>query len=250
MSRRRFYALPEDITPTLVTLSPEETHHLVRVIRAKPGDEAYVFDGFGNEYRCCLIAESGERAHLKIVEPLDNIVESPVDITLGQSLAKGEKFDLIVQKATELGVRRIVPLATRRADVKLEPDQTANRVDRWKRISLEALKQCGRRRLVEITAPMPVSRVLDCAASNGRSLLLVFSEKGGSSIAAALLDREPDSAITLLIGPEGGWSGDELASIDQSGGRAVTLGPRILRTETAALVAITLLQHELGDLSR
>lgn len=250
MSRRRFYASPEDITPTLVTLSLDETHHLVRVIRCKPGDEVFVFDGVGNEYRCSLAAENARGAQLEVIAPLHDIVESPLDLTLGQSLAKGEKFDFIVQKATELGVRRIIPLATRHADVKLEPDQIAGRIERWRRISLEALKQCGRRRLVEITAPMALSQALESAESDSSGLFLVFSEKGGSPIAGALPEPGAIHPITLLIGPEGGWSDDELALIDERGGRAVTLGPRILRTETAALVAITLLQHELGDLSQ
>jgi 16S rRNA (uracil1498-N3)-methyltransferase len=250
MSRRRFYASPEDITPSLVSLSTDETHHLVRVIRSKPGDEVFVFDGSGNEYRCSLVGESAGRARLKVIEPMADIVESPLDLTLGQALAKGEKFDFIVQKATELGVRRIIPIATRHADVKIDQDQIVPRTDRWKRISLEAVKQCGRRHLVEISAPIALSTMLESEKPETRSLLLVFSERGGSSIDATLTNLGDASAITLLIGPEGGWSDDELDLVEARGGRAVTLGPRILRTETAALVAITLIQHALGDLSQ
>jgi 16S rRNA (uracil1498-N3)-methyltransferase len=248
MSRRRFYALPEDINPSLVNLASDETHHLVRVIRSKAGDEVFVFDGCGNEYRCSFVGEKGGRAQLRVIEPLDDIVESPLDLTLAQTLAKGEKFDLIVQKATELGVRRIIPLATRYADVKLDQDQIGSRVDRWKRISLEALKQCGRRRLVEISAPIALSKMFESRGPETRSVL-IFSEKGGSSIAASLEDLGDLSSVTLLIGPEGGWGDDELGLVAECGGKAVTLGPRILRTETAALAAITLVQHALGDLS-
>ena len=246
MSRRRFYAHPDDIAGSLVTLSKEETHHLVHVLRLKPGDEVFVFDGRGNEYGCRLQAESGSRARLEIITPLVDVVESPIRLTLAQALAKNDRFDLIVQKATELGVNRIVPLATEHTDVRLSVDQVDKRLDRWRRISLEALKQCGRRRLVEIAAPMTLEALAEDA---GAEVLLVFSEKSGVPIAAALPDTSLLAGLTALVGPEGGWSDGELTRLEQRGAIAAGLGPRILRTETAAVVAITLLQHLLGDLS-
>jgi len=246
MSRRRFYVQPTDISGSLISLSKEETHHLVHVLRLMPGDEVFVFDGCGNEYRCIVRAESGSRAKLEVVWPLSDVVESPVWLTLAQSLAKSDKFDLIVQKATELGVSRIIPLTTEHADVRVSRDQGNRRLDRWRRISLEALKQCGRRRLVEITQPITVKTLLE---AEDRGSLLVFSEKGGTSIAAALRRAGTRHDLTILIGPEGGWSHAELALLNDRGVTAVSLGPRILRTETAALVAITLVQHSLGDLS-
>ena len=246
MSRRRFYTQPTDISGTLINLSKEETHHLVHVLRLKPADEVFVFDGCGNEYRCSFRAANGSRAELELIEMLGDSVESPVRLTLAQSLAKNDKFDFIVQKATELGVSRIVPLTTEHSDVRLGRDQAAARLDRWRRISLEALKQCGRRRLVEITLPITISRLTE---SEDAGLLLVFSEKGGISIAAALRQAGTPNSVTALIGPEGGWSDAELTLLDGRGATAVGLGPRILRTETAAVVAITLVQHSLGDLS-
>jgi 16S rRNA (uracil1498-N3)-methyltransferase len=246
MSRRRFYAQPIDINGSLVSLSTEETHHLVHVLRLKPGDEVFVFDGCGNEYRCSFRAERRSRAELEVIELLSDAVESPVRLTLAQSLAKSDKFDLIVQKATELGVSRIIPLTTEHANVRLSRDQGDRRLDRWRRVSLGALKQCGRRRLVEIAAPMTVSKLTEAEDSG---FLLVFSEKGGTSINAALRQAGTLTGLTALIGPEGGWSDAELTFLEGRGATAVSLGPRILRTETAAVVAITLIQHWIGDLS-
>lgn len=258
MSRRRFYAPPENITASLVTLSTQETHHLIHVLRMTPGNDAFVFDGCGRELRCTFRRVEGNQAQLEIVDSLFDVVESPIDLTLAQALAKGEKFDFIIQKATELGVNSIVPLITRYADVRLDDQQKLNRVERWRRISLEAAKQCGRRRLVEITEPRRLSHYIaeresthpiPSEASRIQRALL-FTERGGVPVTEALADASRQSEIFAFIGPEGGWSDDELQSLTECGCQAVTLGPRVLRTETAALVALALIQHVMGDISR
>jgi 16S rRNA (uracil1498-N3)-methyltransferase len=257
MSRRRFYASPDEIEGSTVKLSPDETHHLTRVLRLGLGEEVFVFDGSGREYRCSYSALEHGRARLEISEELLDEVEPVVHIMLAQALAKGEKFDFIVQKATELGVSAIVPLATAHADVKLSDERSEKRLDRWRRISLEAMKQCGRRRLVRIAPPVALKDFLgtlqtrDAGASDSRFLrsLLVFSERGGASITEALACVADSSAVVALVGPEGGWSDEELMLLSERGARAVTLGPRVLRAETAAVVAVTLIQHILGDLS-
>lgn len=244
MSRRRFYTAPEDIDAKIALLSSDETHHLARVLRLRADDEAFVFDGCGREYQCRVSAIES-RARLEIIEELSDEVESPACIALAQAMAKGEKFDFIVQKATELGVSRIVPLATDHADVKLREESAAKRLERWRRISMESLKQCGRRRLVEIASPIALEEFL----KSSDSAILAFSERGGQSIKSALADVIDDSSVAALIGPEGGWSDVELNRMEESGCRFVTLGPRVLRTETAAIVALTLIQHAIGDLS-
>lgn len=251
MQRRRFYAAPDAISGSLVNLARDETHHLARVLRLKAGDEAFVFDGGGGEYRCRILAFNNNRAQLEIIETLADETESPIALTLAQSLAKGEKFDFIVQKATELGARRIVPLVTRYADVKLNAEKSAKRLERWQRISLEALKQSGRRALVAITHPLALAAFLESSAQHSSSTptLLVFSERGGLSLTTALAAAVDRQNVIACIGPEGGWSADELELFAARGAQAVTLGPRILRTETAAIAAMTLIQHALGDLS-
>ena len=247
MSRRRFYATPDTIDGSTINLSHDETHHLTRVLRLRPGSEVFVFDGCGKEYRCSFLTVKENRARLEISEALSDEVESSVHVTLAHGLAKGEKFDFIVQKATELGVSNIAPLVTDHADVRLSDEKSEKRLDRWRRISLEALKQCGRRRLVEIEPPVALKDFLN--VDRTRNTALVFSERGGVSIADALSRAVDKTTVTALVGPEGGWSDEELTLLDERQAIAVTLGPRILRTETAAIVALTLIQHVLGDLS-
>lgn len=251
--RRRFYAPPENVNHDLVRLSREETHHLIRVLRLKAGDEAFVFDGCGREYRCSFLRTESSFAKLAIVDVLGDEVESRLNLKLGQALAKGEKFDFIVQKATELGVSSIVPLITDHGDVKLAEARSGKKLERWRRISLEALKQCGRRRLVEIEAPIAVGKFLDGAprgiGGSESNNTLVFSEKGGTVIADAVAGLADESSVTAMIGPEGGWSEDEFSLFVARGVTSVTLGPRVLRTETAAIAAMTLIQYALGDLS-
>jgi 16S rRNA (uracil1498-N3)-methyltransferase len=251
MTRRRFYAPPVEIRDSIIALSAEETHHLTHVLRMAPGDPAFVFDGCGREYRCNFRGVKDDRAQLEVGEMLSDVVESPVEITLAQALAKGEKFDFIVQKVTELGVSRIVPLVTRYADARLDDQQTARRIERWRRISLEAVKQCGRRKLVEITVPRTVREFAGAGGvdSASQQTLLLFSERGGVAITDALAEKSNPHAVVAMVGPEGGWSDDELVLLNEAGSKAVTLGPRVLRTETAAIVALTLIQHAIGDLS-
>ena len=226
---------------------------MIHVLRMTPGDEAFVFDGCGREFRCRFRKVDATQAVLEIKHELSDVVESPINLTLVQALAKGEKFDFIIQKATELGVDAIVPLVTRYADVRLDDEQRPKRVERWRRISLEATKQCGRRRLVEITTPRTLPEfIVDCEVEPASRIqrALLFSEHGGIPLNDALADVTPQTAVCALIGPEGGWSDDELEALKDRGCLAVTLGPRVLRTETAALVALTLIQHTIGDLSR
>jgi 16S rRNA (uracil1498-N3)-methyltransferase len=250
MSRRRFYSPPADIVGSAVTLSAEETHHLIRVLRLTPGDDAFVFDGCGREYRCRFRGVENHLARLDVQDELDDIVESPIRLTLAQALAKGEKFDLIVQKATELGVTSLVPLITRYSEVRTQDQPSARRGERWRRISLEALKQCGRRTLVDISAPRTLDEFLRSDGPVSDRWLLVFNERGGKPIREALAGVSKQHEIAALIGPEGGWSETELELLKQAGSTEVTLGPRILRTETAAIVAVTLILQTAGDLSR
>src|SRR5690349_11963171 len=160
MKLHRFYSGPQSLTDSVLVLPPDESRHLSQVLRLKPGDEALLFDGRGNEYRCKVLDTGKQGAKVEVLERTDHSLESPLSLTLGQALAKGDKFDLIVQKATELGVTAIVPLITERADVRLTSEQAERRVERWRRISLESLKQCGRSKLVEISAPASLADFL------------------------------------------------------------------------------------------
>jgi len=265
MQRRRFYAAPDEIGESFINLSRDESHHLARVLRLRDGDEAFAFDGCGREYRCRVSRVDAQAARLEIIEALADAVESPVDLTLAQALAKCEKFDLVVQKAAELGVRRVIPLVTEHGDVRLNDERAEKRAERWRRIALEALKQSGGRRLLDIRPPAALADFIAAITPDEEAAtqpapaahaqaamppaLLVFSERGGMAISQALSEFSHTRRVVAAVGPEGGWSDGELGLFESRGARMVTLCPRILRTETAALVAVTLIQHRLGDLS-
>ena len=239
MSRRRFFAPPSafNFTKRTVTLAVEEARHLREVLRLKPGDEVSVFDGAGKEFRARVVQARRELAELELDEEIATArPESQLKITLAVALLKGEKFDLVVQKATELGVNKILPLITRYADIKLRDESDASkRVTRWQRIALEAAKQCGRTVVPEVSLPVTFGATL-------KSDCVLFSERGGQKL------RPIENPITAIIGSEGGWSDEELDQARAAGTQIVTLGGRILRAETAAIVAAALLQHRFGDL--
>jgi 16S rRNA (uracil1498-N3)-methyltransferase len=253
MTRRRFYAPPAAFAPDAQTvlLSVGEARHARGVLRLQPGDEVYVFDGAGKEFRCEVREFDRDGAALDVIEEVEPAhPESPLNLTLAIALLKGEKFDLVVQKATELGASRIVPVVTSRADVRIRNDEDAKRkVTRWQRIALEAAKQCGRARLMEIAEPVRFKDLIDRPAAEGE-LRLMFAERNGTSFAKAARNPPPDSVkVFALIGPEGGWADEEIELARAGAFEIVTLGGRTLRAETAAVAIVSLLQHRFGDLA-
>jgi len=240
---RRFYAPVSAISANKIKLDAEETHHLRDVLRLTKGDQIHVFDGAGTEYRCKIISVERSSATVEIIDKESKTVESQIDITLCQALAKGEKFDLIVQKVTELGVRTIIPMLTAHSEVKPNAESAERRLTRWRRIALEAVKQSERTRLVDIRPPLSLVDALKIEAD----VKYFFAERGSKPIA-----EETDSVkqtLAIFIGPEGGWSQEEEAVAREHGCDIVTIGPRILRTETAAVAAVALIQYLFGDLS-
>ena len=248
MTRRRFHALPSafNFETKTVTLAADEARHLRDVLRLKTNDEVYVFDGAGREFRCTVADTRRDSAILRIdseVEPAKP--ESHLLLILCVALLKGEKFDLVVQKATELGARQIIPLITRYADIHLRDEADAGkRVARWQRIALEAAKQSGRAFVPEVGAPASFASFLQ--GTKDADVCLMFSERGGGGL-EVLADRAPRS-VTALVGSEGGWSDEEIEQARSENFQVVTLGGRILRAETAAITVTALLQHLFGDL--
>lgn len=253
MSRRRFYAPPSAFSTDAlsVRLEAEEVRHLRDVLRLKRGDEAFVFDGEGREYRC-LVSECRRDGVLLDIseEVLAARPESSLHLTLGVALLKSEKFDLVVQKTTELGVDKIVPVMTRFADVRLkEGTEGVKRVMRWKRIALEAAKQSGRARVPEISQPIAFTSLIESASSKDEEPRIIFSEREGRGLLETVRQWPARPlAITALVGPEGGWADEELAQANLSGWSTITLGGRTLRAETAAIAVAALLEHLFGDL--
>lgn len=226
-------------------LDGDESHHLARVLRLREGATVFAFDGEGNEWEGQIASLGKHETALAIVRQLTDVVESPLRLTLAQALVKGDKFDLVVQKTTELGVTRIVPLLTDHSEIRRVEERAEQRLQRWRRISLEALKQCGRRRLVEIAEPVSFA---DFCASAFASHNLIFSERGGRGLREVASGLQQVTQLSVSVASEGGWSEGELQSAESNGFLAVHLGARVLRTETAAIVAVALAQHLFGDL--
>jgi 16S rRNA (uracil1498-N3)-methyltransferase len=168
-------------------------------------------------------------------------------LPLAQGVSRGERMDLVVQKATELGVTRIVPVLTERSVVRLTAQQSDRKVNHWRAITIAACEQCGRNRLPELAAPVTLAQLLGTVGGSGMAsgIRLLLSPEGSATLAGL---KRPVAAATVLIGPEGGLSDEEERAAVAAGFTAVRLGPRVLRTETAAIAALALLQRELGDL--
>ncbi len=241
MQRHRFFAPPDQINDSLITLDADESHHLSRVLRLSSGATIFAFDGLGNEYQCEVTEVAKKSVSLAIIEPVSDPVESPLNLTLGQAILQNDKFDLIVQKATELGVTRIVPLVTEFCEFR-KIAGNEQRLLRWKKIALEATKQCGRRILTEIAEPQTL---IDFCQLQQSSLRLIFSEQGGGK----LRSLTEANSISVVVGPKGGWSQAELSIATENDFTAIYLGNRILKAETAAITATALLQLQFGDLS-
>lgn len=253
MSRRRFYAPPFAFSSDLnsVTLQVEEARYLRDVLRLRTGDRVHVFDGAGKEFDCSIEESRKDTARMKVLaEVAPARPESPLYLTLAVALLKSDKFDLVVQKATELGVARVVPVATKLADIRLRDDSDANkRVMRWQRIALEASKQSGRAVVPEVTPPISFAELVQIKDHAGQRKLM-FSEREGRSLLEVKDNLNPtQQPVSALVGPEGGWTDEEISLARDNNWSVVTLGGRTLRAETAAITVTALLQHLYGDLS-
>ena len=216
-------------------------NHITRVLRLRNGDELTVFDGRGGEYaaRVDSIRKDVVLVDVRDHRPLER--ESPLLLTLAQGVSRGERMDLVIQKATELGVHRIVPLLTERSIVKLDAHQSERKRQHWRGITIAACEQCGRNTLPHLDAPTTLYDFLRNAPTTATRVLL--SPDGTTRVR----DLSNSRALTILIGPEGGLAENEREAATSSGFERVSLGPRILRTETAAIAALASLQAQLGD---
>lgn len=224
-------ALPEDVAG-----------HLGRVLRLQPGDACVLFNGDGHDYDARLLAVGKREARAEILGARPVANESPLRITLLQGIARGEKMDWILQKATELGVARIVPVDSERSEVKLDAARAEKRLAHWREVVVSACEQSGRAVVPEVLAPRPLAQ--GTALRDGRGLVLdPLAEASLSSLRGVTL-----GACTLAIGPEGGWSPRDHEQLLAAGYEGLRLGPRVLRTETAGIAAISALQALAGDL--
>jgi 16S rRNA (uracil1498-N3)-methyltransferase len=239
------------IPGSLVELPLETASHLAKVLRARSGDELIMFNGDGREFNGAVEAVRGSRVSASVGDSRPVNRESPLAITLVQCVPRGDRMDFIVQKATELGVARIVPILSQRSVVRLDKTQAESKALHWRAVTVSACEQCGRNRLPTIEAVQPLLNYLG-KSSPARGPRLVLEPESATSHAAAqdtgVGAAGPIVDAEIAIGPEGGFASDELEAFRVAGFSQIGLGPRILRTETAAIAAVVWLQSRLGDM--
>jgi 16S rRNA (uracil1498-N3)-methyltransferase len=224
-------------------LGPEQAHHVVRVLRLKAGDGVTLFDGRGGEYAAVIAHLARSEVALNVGERTSVDRESPLKVTLAQAISSADRMDYTIQKAVELGVTRIQPLESSRSIVRLDAARAAKRVAHWQAVAVAACEQCGRNRVPEVTAVLPLSIWLGSAPAQANITRLVLSPRAQ----ATLRSLPPPREALLLAGPEGGLSPREQEDAQSAGFTAVKLGPRVLRTETAAVAALAAMQILWGD---
>jgi 16S rRNA (uracil1498-N3)-methyltransferase len=252
MRLTRVYVEAALTSGSMVELPSDTASHLAKVLRARSGDELILFNGDGREFNGAIETVRGSRMSASVGDsrPVDR--ESPLAITLVQCVPRGDRMDFIVQKATELGVSRIVPVLSQRSVVRLDAGQAESKAVHWRAVAVNACEQCGRNRLPTIEAARPLLNYLGESGPGGGPRLVFEPESAlRPGTAAQNSAAAPDVSITaaeIAIGPEGGFASDELEAFRVSGFSQVGLGPRILRTETAAIAAVVWLQARFGDM--
>lgn len=227
-----------------IELDGDQSRYLGKVLRARVGDRVAVFNGEGPEWPATILRISRSSVSLALGDSVEAGTESPLKIHLVQGISRGERMDIVVQKATELGVKRITPVLTEFGVVKLDSDRAEKRRDHWQRIAASACEQSGRTRPPLIDTPLPLKSWFGAkpASTDTELILTPVATTSLASLSA------PKTKVCVLIGPEGGFSSTEYGDAEVSGFTAVALGPRVLRTESAAIAALSVLQSLWGDM--
>lgn len=239
----RFFVDSQNISADEIYITGEDVKHISRVLRMRENDALTVCDKCGNDYDCIIVNIGTDAVMAKILNKHKNNCEPPVNITIYQGLPKSDKMDYIVQKCTELGVCRIVPVQTGR--VVSKPKDIDKKISRWQKIAQEAAKQCGRGIVPKILPLMKFSDALNEIQSCDGINLMPYECEKDSRLKDAIAEKKEN--INIIIGPEGGFDEAEADAAKACGIKQVTLGPRILRTETAPLAVVSALMYELGD---
>jgi 16S rRNA (uracil1498-N3)-methyltransferase len=243
MRLNRIYAAGALTTGAEIELPSAGAYHVARVLRMREGAPLAVFDGEGHEFQAEIVRVQGDAVTVRLGDQTPGTPESPLRVTLVQGVSRSERMDWTLQKATELGVAAIAPVLTARSVVRLDENQAQKKQVHWHGIVTGACEQCGRAKVPAVSAPMPLRNYLSTVRKEGLRLVLSPSAPGSLAGIASM-----PSKVELLIGPEGGLDDDELLAAQKAGFTAVRLGPRVLRTETAAVVALSVLQALWGDL--
>jgi 16S rRNA (uracil1498-N3)-methyltransferase len=238
-----------------IELARDTAAHLAKVLRARSGDEVVLFNGDGREFSGTIEAARDSRVSVTVGAARFIDRESPFQVTLVQCVPRGDRMDFVVQKAVELGIARIVPVLSQRSVVRLDEQQAAAKQAHWQAVAVSACEQCGRNRLPQVATPQPLLHYLGAlpAPAPGGLMRLVLEPEDGQQAQhePAAMDFDPSRArgAEIAVGPEGGFAADELEAFDLSAFCRLRLGPRVLRTETAAIAAIVVLQVRFGDMS-
>ncbi|GAB6180061.1 16S rRNA (uracil(1498)-N(3))-methyltransferase [Desulfotomaculum defluvii] len=244
----RFFIQPEQINSDTAIISGPDVKHISRVLRMVVGDSLTLLDGRGNVYLAEIVEIDKQEIQCKILQQQVVAAEPKVQVTLVQGLPKGDKMETIIQKCTELGVSRIIPLAAARSVVKLDPKKSVERHERWQRVAMEAAKQCRRSVIPEVHSLSDWNTILEHIPPD--ALVLMPWEAERIKSLGEVLRQTPlaPPEVYIFIGPEGGFEDEEALHIKEKGFHLVTLGSRILRTETAGPAALTMVLYQFGEL--
>ena len=245
---RRFFLEKEAILSEKPTLTGPDVKHIRTVLRLKPGDDLFLFDGKGSEYRARITASTPKAVVVSVAEAFPSTSESPVQITIGQGLLKAKKMDSVVRQITELGIHALIPVMTERSVPQPKPERWAEKERRWKTIAWESLKQCGRSQTPRLDSPVSFEAL--ARMSQVYDHRFIFHDDPAESAKATYTNEAASGlAVLALIGPEGGFAPEEVQMALDAGFQCTSLGPRILKADTAVAAACTILQYLFGDLS-
>ncbi|WP_432776722.1 16S rRNA (uracil(1498)-N(3))-methyltransferase [Brevibacillus gelatini] len=230
---QRYFVEPHLFHEHELTIIGDDVHHIVNVMRARIGDEILVSDGAGRTARARLVSFSAKEVQAEVIEMLQEERELPIRVTIGQGMPKGEKMEWILQKGTELGAYSFFPFSSERTIVKLDAKKEAKKLERWRKIVKEAAEQSHRAVLPELLAPVSFREAL-AAGEAYTHVAIAYEKEGSTTIHEVLEQMAAGDSLLVLIGPEGGFSPEEVAQAENKGFLPVSLGPRILRTETAS----------------
>ncbi len=242
----RFFVRKNDVSCDSINISGEDYNHIKKVLRLGNGDRIIACDGEGTDHLVEIVKIEDAMVKTRIIESVKNCTEPPIQITLFQGLPKSDKMDFIIQKAVELGINEIIPVITERTVVKTDRKSGDKKCERWNKISMEAAKQCNRGIIPKVGFPLGFREALD--AAKGSSLSLIpYEKEAGTKLKQVLANSSSVGKVSVFIGPEGGFTEKEIEAAVSCGVQPVTLGPRILRTETAGIAVLSILMYELGD---
>lgn len=246
----RFYIDKTNICETSTTISGTDANHIHKVLRLQPGDQIGLFDGTGREYTARIAVVAAEGIQIKIEHHFLSTTESPIKITVAQAFIKERKMDRVIRQLTELGISRWLPFFSERSVPRPNPKRLENRRQRWEKIVIEAMKQCRRAVLPKVAAAVSFDEMLRQVADEDLKLAFWETESNPMDIQQLVGNRRSPKTICFMIGPEGGFTLPEVEKAKDAGFVTVSLGPRILRAETATIAAGALIQFLLGDMGQ